>query len=69
MASQKPDATGKLPYTGTVQTIRLVATKEGVLSLWSGFMPYYVRCGGHTVTMFVFVEWLRKAYNSFRQDE
>jgi len=62
MAFQKPDATGVLPYRGTIQTLRAVAAKEGVLSLWNGFLPYYGRCGGHTVMMFIFVEMLRDAY-------
>ena len=34
----------------------------GILKLWSGFPPYYLRCGGHTVLMFMSVEWLRKTY-------
>ena len=64
MAFQKPDSkTGKLPYTSTFQAIASVARKDGVLSLWRGFAPYYTRCGGHTCTMFVFVEWMRKVYN------
>ena len=63
MASQKIDpATGKLPFTGTVQTIMKVATTSGVGSLWRGFAPYYLRCGGHTVVMFLAVEYLRKQY-------
>ena len=40
----------------------LRAKSEGVLALWNGFLPYYLRCGGHTVTMFVFVSWLRETY-------
>jgi solute carrier family 25 oxoglutarate transporter 11 len=39
-----------------------VVKAEGVLSLWSGFLPYYLRCGGHTVCMFLFVEQLRRSY-------
>ncbi|KNC86198.1 hypothetical protein SARC_01675 [Sphaeroforma arctica JP610] len=63
MCFQKPDpATGKLLYTGTIQTISSVAKAEGALSLWGGFLPYFGRCGGHTVAMFVFVEALRKQY-------
>mmetsp|Transcript_22525 Transcript_22525/g.49777 ORF Transcript_22525/g.49777 Transcript_22525/m.49777 type:complete len:295 (+) Transcript_22525:49-933(+) len=63
MASQKPDpATGKFPYTGTVQTITKVAGAEGMASLFNGFAPYYLRCGGHTVLMFLTVEWLQKKY-------
>eukprot|EP01083_Nonionella_stella_P295976 1005643_1 len=34
MASQKPDAvTGKLPYNGTLQTLRAVSAKEGFFAL------------------------------------
>jgi len=63
MASQKPDPeTGKLPYKGTLQTIRSVSAKEGFLALYNGFLPYYARCGGHTVSMFVLVQMLRDAY-------
>lgn len=63
MASQKADAaTGKLPYKGTLQTIRKVTAEEGFLALYNGFLPYYMRCGGHTVTMFIFVQMLRDYY-------
>ena len=64
MASQKPGPDGKLPFTGTVQTISKLASAEGPLVLWSGFFPYYLRCGGHTVSMFIFVEQLRFLYKS-----
>lgn len=60
MASQKADkVTGKLPYKGIVQTLRKVSADEGVFALYNGFLPYYMRCGGHTVAMFVVVQWLR----------
>ena len=75
MAFQKPDpttgkllytstiqtlpTTGKLLYTSTIQTLTSVAAKEGVLKLWTGFAPYYIRCGGHTVAMFVSMEYIR----------
>jgi len=62
MAFQKPNAEGVLPYRSTVQTISSVARSEGVLALWNGFPPYYCRCGGHTTSMFIFVEWLRGIY-------
>ena len=66
MAFQKPDAAGKLPYTSTPQTIATIARTEGTLALWNGFFPYYGRCGGHTVTMFFFVEEIRKTYRRYR---
>jgi solute carrier family 25 oxoglutarate transporter 11 len=68
MAFQKPDASGVMPYRTTVQTVSTIAKAEGALTLWSGFLPYYGRCGGHTVTMFVFVDWLRKLYRSNQKE-
>jgi solute carrier family 25 (mitochondrial oxoglutarate transporter), member 11 len=66
MAFQRPDTkTGIPPYRSAVQTITTIAVKEGTLKLWSGFPPYYLRCGGHTVFMFMSVEWLRKMYQEY----
>ena len=63
MAAQVKDPiTGKVPYTGTLQTLRLVTRQEGFLAFYNGFLPYYIRCGGHTVSMFLFVQLLRTAY-------
>jgi solute carrier family 25 (mitochondrial oxoglutarate transporter), member 11 len=47
-----------------MQTVTTIAKNEGTLKLWSGFTPYYIRCGGHTVLMFMAVAWLRKQYQS-----
>jgi len=66
MASQKADpVTGKLPYTGLVQTLQKVSVENGFVALYNGFLPYYLRCGGHTVTMFVLVQVLRDAYKNY----
>lgn len=68
MAFQKPDPVSKkLPYTSTLQTITTLARTEGVLSLWQGFLPYYGRCGGHTVGMFIAVDQLRQYYKKHMQ--
>lgn len=65
MASQKPDpTTGKLPYTSTLQTMRTVSANEGFLALYNGFLPYYIRCGGHTVAMFIAVQMMRDYYSA-----
>ncbi|KAL7458980.1 hypothetical protein ACHAWC_010662 [Mediolabrus comicus] len=65
MASQKPDPkTGKLPYTGTLQLLGKVSANEGILALYNGFLPYYMRCGGHTVAMFIAVQMLRDVYSN-----
>ena len=63
MASQKPDSvTGKLPYTGLFQTLGKVSADSGFMALYNGFFPYYLRCGGHTVSMFILVQVLRDGY-------
>ncbi len=60
MAFQKPDpVTKKMPYSGTIQALTKIASEEGVLRLWNGFPPYYLRCGGHSVGMFMSIQWLR----------
>jgi solute carrier family 25 oxoglutarate transporter 11 len=63
MASQKPDkVTGNLLYTSTLQTMRIVSASEGFLALYNGFLPYYIRCGGHTIAMFISVQMMRDFY-------
>ena len=63
MASQKVDPkTGKLPFTGALQTVTKVASENGFMSLYNGFFPYYLRCGGHTVSMFIMVQMLRDLF-------
>ena len=63
MAFQKPDPkTGLLLYNSTLQTCVTVAKTDGALMLWAGFLPYYLRCGGHTVVMFMAMEYLRNLY-------
>lgn len=66
MAFQRPDpVTGVNPYRTAMQTITTIARQEGALRLWTGFPPYYLRCGGHTVFMFMSVEWLRGLYQKY----
>mmetsp|Transcript_11259 Transcript_11259/g.14065 ORF Transcript_11259/g.14065 Transcript_11259/m.14065 type:complete len:324 (+) Transcript_11259:161-1132(+) len=60
MQTQTPLSDGSLKYTSIVQTITTITRSEGVLSLWNGFAPYFARCGGHTVTMFLFLEQYKK---------
>jgi solute carrier family 25 oxoglutarate transporter 11 len=61
MAFQKPDANGVRPYRSIVQSMQYITAREGFLGLYGGFLPYYLRCGGHTVLMFVTMEYLRAA--------
>ena len=66
MASQKSDPVPNVSaWKRAIRTITTIAKSESVLRLWAGFSPYYLRCGGHTVFMFMAVEWLRKAYQKY----
>lgn len=66
MAFQKKDqVTGLFRYRGTIQTILSVATTEGILRLWNGFLPYYLRSGGHTVCMFIAIDQLKALRDPF----
>jgi solute carrier family 25 oxoglutarate transporter 11 len=68
MQNQRPLADGTMAYRSIPQTILAVARNESVFALWKGFGPYFARGGGHTVTMFFFVEQykrlLEKVYRS-----
>lgn len=46
-------------YSGVMDVLMTTVRKEGVLSLWKGFWPYYLRLGPHTVFTFIFSEKLR----------
>lgn len=51
--------------TNAVKVFTDVIKKEGVLSLWKGFTPYYARLGPHTVLTFIFLEQFNKAYKNY----
>lgn len=39
-----------------------ILRKEGVFSLWKGFLPYYARLGPHTILTFIFLEQMNAWY-------
>lgn len=47
-------------YKGLVGSLITVGREEGVRSLWKGFVPYFSRCAGHTVAMFLVLEQVSK---------
>lgn len=54
---------GKPEFKGTIDVLSRVVKQEGVLALWKGFMPYFLRIGPHTVLTFVFLEQMCLFYN------
>ena len=67
--SQKPLPDGSLKYRGVVGTVARIAREEGPLSLWRGFTSYFLRGGGHTVGMFMFLEQYRKIARRWHDDD
>eukprot|EP00916_Digyalum_oweni_P002346 GHVL01004300.1.p1 GENE.GHVL01004300.1~~GHVL01004300.1.p1 ORF type:complete len:298 (+),score=63.10 GHVL01004300.1:59-952(+) len=59
MQNQFVDIDGKKEYKNIIQTILKIGKNEGILSLWKGFPPYFLRGGGHTVFMFILLEKLK----------
>jgi|EP00927_Polykrikos_kofoidii_P017831 solute carrier family 25 oxoglutarate transporter 11 len=57
--------TGEKPYKNLAQTAVKMVTKEGPLSLWKGFLPWYLRGGGHTIFLFLFLEEYKKMYQKY----
>lgn len=55
-------AKGELKYRGLAQTVARVAREEGLRKLYAGFGMYFVRCGGHTVGMFLAYEQLNRLW-------
>ena len=65
MQNQKTATPGnKLMYTSIPQTCMKIASENGVASLWKGFGPYFLRGGGHTIFMFLFLEQYRKLWKN-----
>ncbi|CAH8433034.1 unnamed protein product [Schistosoma bovis] len=53
---------GKPEYKNMGDVILRVVRNEGILSLWKGFTPYFLRIGPHTVLTFIFLEQLNRLY-------
>ncbi|KAI5712995.1 hypothetical protein M8J76_008988 [Diaphorina citri] len=54
---------GKPEFKGAFDVLGKVIKQEGVLALWKGFMPYFLRIGPHTVLTFIFLEQMCIFYN------
>lgn len=60
LQNQRRGPDGSFRYRNLGQAIVKVARDEGVMSLWKGFSPYFSRCAGHTVMMFLVLEQVKK---------
>eukprot|EP00823_Brevimastigomonas_motovehiculus_P009338 TRINITY_DN9002_c0_g1_i1.p1 TRINITY_DN9002_c0_g1~~TRINITY_DN9002_c0_g1_i1.p1 ORF type:complete len:305 (+),score=45.67 TRINITY_DN9002_c0_g1_i1:56-970(+) len=57
---QKADATGKMPYTSSLDCVRKVAKSEGVFAFYKGFGAYYMRICPITLILLVSMEFYNK---------
>ena len=53
-----PMVDGKPMYNGIVDCLTKTIKAEGVLALWKGFMPAFIKLTPHTVISFVILEKL-----------
>jgi len=54
-------------YSGIIDCVIKVVRKEGFLSLWKGFVPYFLRLGPHTILTFIFLEQINKKLVSWEK--
>jgi solute carrier family 25 (mitochondrial oxoglutarate transporter), member 11 len=54
-------------YKGMLDAMAKTVAKDGVLSLWKGFTPYFLRLGPHTILTFIALEQLKKQYQARMQ--
>ncbi|KAI0562096.1 Mitochondrial carrier [Gracilaria domingensis] len=59
--NQRP-VEGVMPYRNLFHAMVKVARLEGLSALWKGFTPYFSRCAGHTVVMFLVLEQVKKIF-------
>ena len=54
--NMKVDGYGRPEYSGATDVMMKIARREGVRSLWKGFVPAYLRQGPHTVLTLMFFD-------------
>jgi solute carrier family 25 oxoglutarate transporter 11 len=52
-------------YAGLADVLFKTVRNEGVLSLWKGFVPFFLRLGPHTIVAFMTLEQLTLLYKRF----
>jgi len=59
---QKPDASGKLPFSGPIDCAMQQVKKGGILRLWTGFPTYYVRIAPHAMITLIAQDQVKKTW-------
>jgi solute carrier family 25 oxoglutarate transporter 11 len=53
---------GVAEFSGVADTLVKTVRSSGVLSLWRGFTPYFLRLGPHTIVSLMTLEQLKALY-------
>lgn len=56
-------------YKGMIDVVSKIIKNEGVFALWKGFTPSFSCIAPRTILMFVFIEYLSKAYCKYVLNE
>ena len=64
LQDMKPNAAGKMPYTGLMDCAGTIFRKEGILAFWTGFPAYYGRCAPHAMIILLTIEQVSQAYRA-----
>jgi solute carrier family 25 (mitochondrial oxoglutarate transporter), member 11 len=64
LQDMRPDAAGKMPYTGLSDCATSILRKEGPLAFWTGFSAYYGRCAPHAMIILMSIEQINKVYEA-----
>jgi len=60
----KPNAEGKMPYTGPIDCAIQTVKNGGITRLWTGFPTYYVRIAPHAMVTLVMQDKVKKLWQS-----
>jgi solute carrier family 25 oxoglutarate transporter 11 len=57
---------GEMQYKSTIDVLAKTVQRDGVLRLWRGFTPYYLKVGPHTVLTFMIFEQFKRMFGHER---
>lgn len=66
LVNMKPNAEGKMPYKGFGDCLLKSIRKEGVIRLWSGFLPFTANLAPHSIITLLVSEALRKGMTKYQ---
>jgi len=63
LQNMKPGPDGILPYKNALDCVMKSVKAEGPLSLWKGFLPFYIKIAPHTTISLVILDQLRSHFS------